>query len=139
MPKLNVVLMIALSLAVSAGAALLALNGKGPDVQQDRLTILLRRLGDPDSDVRRDAEKELVAMGPGARGALQGAVKGEDLVLAQRAQQLLDRMTPASAAVATKGSEKQGAPDEPVSGPLELSLQVSKTALAKGEPLHFYV
>ncbi len=72
MHKLNAVLMAALALAVIASAAFLAdesTTSAGRDAEKaDRL---LRKLADPDPDVRREGEDGLRAMGPRAAPALR--------------------------------------------------------------------
>ncbi len=132
MPKLNAVLMVVLSLAVSAGAAWLALRGPGVDPDAGRIAKLIRQLGDDDPDLRREAARDLKQYGPRAEGALDEASRGDDARLAERAKELLARLRPDG----PKTPESPATPSDPpaLAGTYELSLQVVQRS-----PLRVYV
>jgi hypothetical protein len=95
MPKLNLVLMVALALAVIGGAAFLSLQ-KADSQTSDRAETgkLLRKLADPDPDVRHEAEAGFREMGPRGLPALRDAAGSPDRVLAERAAKLLADLSP---------------------------------------------
>jgi hypothetical protein len=93
MPRLNVIAMIVLCLAVAAGAATMAVR-TGPDRHDSpRVGRLIRQLGETDPDLRRDAERELKDLGRKAEPALKEAAAGADPVVAERARALLGHKT----------------------------------------------
>ena len=95
MPKLNWVLMIVLAVAVIAATGFLALRpAPARDADPARIELLLRKLGDVDSDVRREGETGLRRMGNAAAGPLAQASKSADRVLAGRAAKLLQELQP---------------------------------------------
>jgi hypothetical protein len=95
MPKLNATLMILLAAAVIAATGILALRGNtsaaAPPV---RAESLLRKLADPDADLRREGEQGLRQMGAAAVEPLREASKSPDRVLAGRAAKLLQELQP---------------------------------------------
>ncbi|MBI4565632.1 MAG: hypothetical protein HY716_13135 [Planctomycetes bacterium] len=141
MPKLNLALMVVLSLGVAGGAAVLALTQKNADPDEYKIKSLIRLLGDHDPDIQRDAERELRALGPKAAPALQAAAAGTDRLLAERARDLLAHAqapTPSpepSAATETTSASPAEAPEED----LELALQAPRYHLKAGEPLAYTV
>ena len=90
MPKLNAVLMVLFAVAVIAAMAFFTLR---PTEAHERESIevqkLLRKLGDPDPEVRQEGEAGLRKMGASAKVPLQEASKSADRVLAVRAAKLL--------------------------------------------------
>jgi hypothetical protein len=95
MPKRNAVLMVVLAVAVIAATGFLAL--RSPPVPADdpvRFEALLRKLGDADSDVRREGEIGLRQMGNAAVGPLRQASRSGDRILAGRAAHLLQELQP---------------------------------------------
>jgi hypothetical protein len=95
MPKLNAVLMVVLAVAVIAATGFLALRpAPSPEAEPARIELLLRKLGDADSDVRREGETGLRKMGKAAAGPLTQASKSADRVLAGRAAKLLQELQP---------------------------------------------
>src|SRR5262245_11690188 len=89
MPKINVVAMVVLCLGVAGGAAVLALRAPAIKVDAPRVDRLIRRLGDTDPDLRREAERELKDLGKKAEPALKEAARGPDPVIAERARAIL--------------------------------------------------
>ena len=95
MPKLNWVLMVVLAVAVIAATGFLALRpAPARDADPARIELLLRKLGDADSDVRREGETGLRQMGNAATGPLAQASKSADRILAGRAAKLLQELQP---------------------------------------------
>src|SRR5688572_20999202 len=129
MPRLNVIGMIVLSLAVFAGAAVMALRtgNPRPDPQVDRL---IRRLGDTDPDLRREAERELKELGRVAEPALKKAAEGPDLAVAERAKAILGIHKPESAPVAVRPAPDTG---------VRLTLQIASAPARADEPLMYYL
>jgi hypothetical protein len=108
MPKLNAVLMVVLALAVIATAGFLSLEKSpapaGPDPKET--VLLLRKLGDSDPDLRREAEARFRTMGPRALDPLREAARSDDRTLAARATRLLQEIDPAPVyAKATSAAE----------------------------------
>jgi hypothetical protein len=69
---------------------------------------LIKRLGDTDYKVRRDAFKKLEAMGAEARAALEAAAKGDDAEIRWNASRLLDRLeddSPGAQKKASRGAQ----------------------------------
>lgn len=95
MPKINAVLMGVLAAVVIAATGFLALR-PAPAQETDPVQIerLLRKLGDADSDVRREGETGLKRMGSTALAPLLQASKSADRVLAGRAAKLLQELQP---------------------------------------------
>jgi len=94
MPKLNATLMILLAAAVIAATGILALRGAPAAATPVRAEALLRKLADPDADLRREGEDGLRRMGPAAVEPLREASKSPDRVLAGRAAKLLQELQP---------------------------------------------
>ena len=95
MPKLNVVLMGVLAAAVIAATGILALRGGAPAAAAPvRAEALLRKLADPDLDLRREGEEGLRRLGPAAVEPLREASQSPDRVLAGRAAKLLQELQP---------------------------------------------
>lgn len=138
MPYRNLIGMVVLSLAVAGGAALLALQGPGPDRDLPIVGSLIRQLGDPDPDIRRDAERELRTLGPRAEPALKEAASGADSAVAERARDLLDRMKPETVSNAARTTPAVADP-APLPGRPELTLQIGSASVRAGEPLRYYL
>ncbi len=98
MPKLNAVLMVVLAVAVIAATGVLVLRPSAPQAVPPE--HYLRKLADPDSDVKREGEDGLRKMGAAAVGPLREASKSSDKVLAGRAAKLLSELQPAAPAEA---------------------------------------
>jgi hypothetical protein len=128
MPKLNVIGMIVLSLALAAGATTLALRTGAPrsDPQVDRL---IRRLGDTDPDLRREAERELKGLGRAAEPALKKAAEGPDPALAERAKSILGIGKPEPPPIAI--------PPEPAT--VRLTLQLTAAPRTADEPVMYFL
>jgi hypothetical protein len=96
--------LLALGLAALPASALARDDGttNGPGVLRDDATDLVKRLGDKDYKVRRDAFKKLEAMGAEARAALEAAAKGDDAEIRWNASRLLDRLEDDSAGAQKK-------------------------------------
>jgi hypothetical protein len=95
MPKLNVVLMLTLAVAVIAAMAFLTLRPTpAQEIEPAQLQKLLRKLGDSDPDVRREGEDGLRGLGPAAVLPLRDASKSPDRSLADRASKLLQDLQP---------------------------------------------
>ena len=97
MPKLNGVLMVLLSAAV-IGALGWRVLGQPDDgaAARAREARVLRKLADPDPDLRREAEAELKSMGARGQELLRETAKGPDVRLAERAAAVLQAWTPAA-------------------------------------------
>jgi hypothetical protein len=96
MPKLNAVLMSLLALLVIAAMGFLALRpGPAPQAPPVQVEKLLRKLGDPDPDVRREGEAGLRHAGAASFAPLRDASKSPNRILAERASKLLQELAPA--------------------------------------------
>jgi hypothetical protein len=135
MPKLNLIGMVVLCLAVAAGAAVMALRTGNGQADTPRYDKLIRSLGDTDPDLRREAERELKQLGPKAEPALKEAARGSDPAVAERARALL-------------GMKKVELPHEgpgsqasvPVSEPaVRLTLQIASSPRRADEPVMYYL
>ncbi|MBI2932162.1 MAG: hypothetical protein HYY16_10970 [Planctomycetes bacterium] len=136
---LRLFLMMVLSGALVAGAAMLALSGTSGSPGNPETRALLRRLADSDPDVRREAEARLRAMRDQALPALREACEARDPELARRARRLVDDME-GRAEVLSIPSETTGVPlPEAVSPPVELELQIPVADVEAGAPIRFYV
>lgn len=95
MPKINAVLMVVLSVAVIGVLGWRAL-GQGDDgaAERARAAKILRKLADPDPDLRREAAGELKAMGARGKELLRETAKGADTRLAERAAAVLKELEP---------------------------------------------
>ena len=109
MPKLNVVLMVVLSLALIGGLGALVLRTPAVTQDQSALDKAFRKLVDSDPDVRREAEGEIRAMGPRGMAALKEAARSSDRTLAARASKLLAELQPPAPAPVRSPSQ----PDVP--------------------------
>jgi hypothetical protein len=129
MPKLNLIGMIVLCLAVAAGAGTMALRAPAPRDHAPQVAHLMRQLGDADPDLRRDAERELKQLGPKAEPALKAAANSDDKELAARARAILGMKKP----------EPPVAPVEAVSKPadLRLTLQITSMPSRPDEPVGY--
>jgi len=94
MPKQNAVLMVILAVAVIAATGFLVLRPSGPAPDPRQSELLIRKLADADSDVKREGEDGLRKMGKAALGPLQEASGSPDRVLAGRAARLLLELQP---------------------------------------------
>lgn len=98
MPKLNAVLMVALAVAVIAAMGFLTLRpAPAQEIPPAQVQKLLRKLGDPDPDVRREGEAGLRQAGAASIAPLREAAQSSDRVLADRASKLLRELQPAPA------------------------------------------
>lgn len=95
MPKINAVLMVLLSSAV-IGVLGWRVLGEGDDgaAERARASKILRKLADPDPDLRREAETEIKAMGVRGKEILRETAKGPDPKLAERAVAILKALEP---------------------------------------------
>ena len=99
MPKLNTVLMAVLAVAVIAAMAILTLRpAPAQELDPAQAQKLLRKLGDPDPDVRREGETALKQAAPASIAPLREASRSSNRVLADRASRLLAELQPAPAA-----------------------------------------
>lgn len=102
MPKVNAVLMVLLSAGVLGGMGWWVLGQKDDGAaERARTAKILRKLADPDPDLRREAEAEIKSMGPRGKELLQATVKTNDVRLAERAAAILKDLEPAAPAPAT--------------------------------------
>lgn len=103
MPKLNAVLMVLLSGAV-IGVLGWRVLGQGDDgaAERARAAKILRKLADPDPDLRREAVTEIRAMGVRGKEILRETAKGADTRLAERAVAVLKELDPAPEPAATE-------------------------------------
>jgi hypothetical protein len=88
----NTLLALGLAALPASALALDDTNLFGPGLLRDDAADLVRKLGDKDYKVRRDAFKKLEAMGDSARAALETAAKGDDAEIRWNASRLLDRL-----------------------------------------------
>jgi hypothetical protein len=96
MPKLNVVLMVALAVGVIAAMAFLTLRPTPPvEMEPAQVQKLIRKLGDSDPDIRREGEVGLRQAGNVAIPPLRDASRSSDRMLADRASKLLQELAPA--------------------------------------------
>jgi hypothetical protein len=143
MVKLNAALMVVIVLAVVASALFLAdesTSAAGRDDEQARR--LLRKLADPDPDVRREGEEGLVAMGPRATLAIREAARSSDRELARRAARLLDGSPPAPELPrpASRAAETAAAPPAPESeDPVRILIECGEWTIRSGDAVAFYV
>jgi hypothetical protein len=119
MPKLNAVLMVTLAVALIAATAFLTLRPTpSPEIEPAQVQKLLRKLGDPDPDVRREGEAGLRRIAPASIAPLREASQSPDRILATRAAKLLQELAPASppsgGASAGKPTPAEGAIAKPV-------------------------
>jgi len=98
MPKLNTVLMTVLAVVVIAAMGFLALRpAPSPELQPVQVQKLLRKLGDPDPDVRREGEAGLRQAGAASIAPLREASQSPNRLLADRAAKLLQELAPPAA------------------------------------------
>lgn len=101
MPKFNAVLMVVLAVALIGAAAFLTLRpAPAPALSPAQVQKLLRKLSDPDPDIRREGEAGLRQAGAVALPPLRDASKSSDRVLAERATKLLQQLDPPPAGFA---------------------------------------
>jgi len=131
MPKINIVGMVVLCLAVFAGAAVLALRSTPKRVETPRVGRLIRLLADTDPDLRREAELELKELGKKAEPALKEAAEGSDPVVAERARAILGLKVPSK----EKTSEVATTPEPPI----RLTLQFASAPRRPGDAVHYYL
>jgi HEAT repeat protein len=109
MPKLNTVLMVAGAAAVIAATAFLTLRpAPAKEIEPAQVQKLLRKLGDPDPDVRREGEAGLRRAGPASIAPLREASQSPNRVLADRAAKLLQELSPAPAPAPDTTTAKPG-------------------------------
>jgi len=96
MPKLNVVLMVALAAGVIGALAFLTLGRPSPvrEIEPAQVQKLIRKLGDTDPDIRREGEAGLRQAGAASLVPLREASKSPDRILADRASKLLQELQP---------------------------------------------
>ena len=135
MPKLNVIGMIVLCLGVAAGAAVLALRAPASKIDSPRVERLIRRLGDTDPDLRREAERELKDLGRKAEPALHEAAKAANPVVAERARAILG-LKPAN--LPHEGPGGGITIPVPETG-VRLTLQITSAQSRRGEPFQYYL
>lgn len=102
MPKLNAALMVLLSTAVIAVLGWRVLGAAGDDdgaAVRARDARILRKLADPDPDLRREAETELRGLGDKGRALLRETARAGDVRLAERAAAVLKAWEPPAAVV----------------------------------------
>ena len=98
MPKLNAVLMVTLAAALIAATAFLTLRpAPAQEIEPAQVQKLLRKLGDPDPDLRREGEAGLRKLGTASIAPLKEASQSPHRVLAERASKLLQELVPAPA------------------------------------------
>lgn len=112
MPKLNAVLMVALSAAVLAGVGWAVLGRSDGAVAREADRRLLRKLADSDPDVRREAIAQIRARGPQGRELLREAAASTDPLLAGRARHLLVQLDPVPAPAPPTAVEPAAPPVE---------------------------
>jgi len=145
MYRLNAALMVGLALAVIASAAFLAdESASSSERDSARADRLLRKLADPDPDVRREGEDGLRAMGPRAEAALRGAARSHDRALAGRAARLLRERLPAppreTQAPPPPAPRAVPAPQAPEGEePVRFLIECAGRTLRNGEAALFYV
>lgn len=135
MPKLNLIGMVVLCLAVAGGAAVMALRASPARVDRPRVDRLIRRLADTDPDLRREAERELKELGPKAEPALKEAARGSDPVVAERARTILGFKKPE---VSKPPAETISDP-APAAAEVRLSLQIASAPRRADEPVLYYL
>ena len=136
MPKLNLIGMIVLSVAIAAGAAVMAMRTSNVRTPAPQLGRLIRLLGDTDPDLRREAEQELKALGARAEPALKEAAGGSDPVVADRARTILGIKTP----IAPRDVTPVVVADvDPAAGRVRLILQVASSPRRPDEPVIYYL
>lgn len=124
MYKLNLAAMLVLSLSVAGGTAYLSLRKTDPDASKtERIEYLVRSLGDPNPNVRRQAESELRTMGPVTVDALRQAAQSPDREVADRAKRLLREFEPVAASDDSRPEERPVAPVESRGVTVELASQ----------------
>jgi len=103
MPKLNAVLMVVLAVAVIGATAFLTMRpAPARAIEPAQVQKLLRKLADPDPDIRREGEAGLRQAGTAAIPPLRDASRCSDRVLAERASKLLLQLDPPPAGVAVE-------------------------------------
>jgi len=142
MVRVNLVLMMALSLAVVGAAVVLAIGGGDSAAKPagDGREALLQRLGGRDPDLASEAEREIRAMEEEGIALLRRAAVSEDEALAARAVKLLRRLE-------SMGEGKNPSPSPSAGGPLAserraevaIYLQASTGHVLSGESPRFFV
>ena len=130
MPKLNIVGMVVLCLAVFAGAAVLALRSTPVRVEAPQVGRLIRLLADTDPDLRREAARELKDLGKTAEPALKEAAAGSDPVVAERARAILGIKPPSQSATDATASVEPG---------IRLTLQFASAPRRPTDGVHYYL
>lgn len=142
MVRVNLVVIAVLSAAVIGTGVFLSLE-RSPatpaEERQKEIGRLIRRLGDSDVDVRRDAEAALKKFGAEALIALKTAVDTGDEVLAPRALSLVRQIEGAPVAQQPPATPER-APETPVAAAaVELSLECAQGRVTAGEAIRCYV
>jgi hypothetical protein len=97
MPKLNAVLMVVFAVGVIAAMAFLTLRpAPAQDISPAVVQKLMRKLADPDPDVRKEGEAGLRQAGTASIAPLREASQSSDRTLADRAAKLLRELKPSA-------------------------------------------
>lgn len=143
MKPLNLVLMVALTAGVIVTAGMLSLGPReDEDPERRRVARLLRKLGDPDLQLRREAEEAFRKMGAGAVPVLREAAVSEDRMLSRRAAVLLRELRPPAPGMADapEPPEKPEAPPaEAVEAPVRFVLTCPVPEVPDLAEARFYV
>ena len=98
MRRLNLALMVVLTIGIIASAGYLALSGNGENGEdrtlEEQRAKLFRKLADEDPDRRREAKNQLRAMGSAAIPILREAARSDDSRLVDQAKALLRELEP---------------------------------------------
>lgn len=140
MVRLNLILMVVLCAAVVGAALHLSMSGGERGDAQAYREELLRRLGDTDPDIAREASAEIRLAGLEMVPLLTEASAARDRILARRADALLAELT---------GGEPQpeparGAPEAPPREEkpallVRLEIDLPEEVVVQGEPARFYI
>jgi hypothetical protein len=141
--RINLVLMVALSLAVVGAAVFLSIAGED-SVSRERQyqERLLTRLADTDPDISREACEEILAMGPEAIPLLRKALDSDDQALAERAGKVLGDLlggepeTAVAREPAPAGEPKAASGVDPTA---RFEIEAHETQIAAGEGPRFTV
>src|SRR5688500_2992293 len=125
MPKINIIGMVVLCLAVASGAAVMALRASPVRGGAPRVDRLIRRLAATGPALRREAEQELKDLGRKAEPALKEAARGSDAV-AERARAILG-IKSAEALPPPPASGEVISDPAPAASEIRLSLQVASS------------
>lgn len=142
MRKLNLVMMVVLTLGVIAGAAYLSMGGPPPDDDEGkRVEYLLRKLGDLDPELRGEAEAAFRAMGAEALPILKEAAGTDDARVARRARKLVGELEPAPFVREASPETKPEAPETPetAAGNVRFVIECPEPEVRTLQEARFYV